>query len=149
MVCRKRKLSIIFVTCSQPLGDTLLQPDGRTLSISGSVMHIKVQDLSQFLSQPVFCLHELYSALEGSHKSMFPAPDMRLSQLLGHVTLLQLYLYNHLSQREHFSVSWKIATVVPLLKPGKSPNLIQSIRTVSSTGYLRKCMEKVIHQNFE
>ena len=66
---------------------------------------------------------------------------------MSHISLqmLILHLFNTIFSQGVFPDSWKISIVVPILKPGKDPNVTTSYRPISLTSCLCKLLEKMIN----
>jgi potassium voltage-gated channel Eag-related subfamily H protein 8 len=56
-----------------------------------------------------------------------------------------LFLYNRIWRERAFPASWRIATVIPILKPGKDPTNPLSYRPIALTNCLCKLLEKMIN----
>ena len=57
------------------------------------------------------------------------------------------YIINSIIKLQYFPKSWKIAIIIPLLKPNKVPHLPVSYRPISLLNTLSKVAEKIILEN--
>ena len=74
--------------------------------------------------------------LDELHYSMFKElSQMQKEQILN--------FFNYLWENNIFPDSWRIAIVIPILKPGKEPHECSSYRPISLTSCLCKIMEKM------
>ncbi|GBN97051.1 RNA-directed DNA polymerase from mobile element jockey [Araneus ventricosus] len=77
-----------------------------------------------------------------------PGIDSITNKMLKHLPLkiiLKLTeIFNHMLKFRHFPNSWKIARVLPILKPGKDPTHPVSYRQISLLPTLSKLGEKLI-----
>lgn len=98
---------------------------------------------------------DLETALQTfSDERTAPGPDGityegALSNLRSKGTILLLQLFNRVWQQERLPQDWKLAKVVPLLKPGKSPMSLESFRPVSLTSCIGKVMKKLINERLQ
>jgi hypothetical protein len=53
-------------------------------------------------------------------------------------------IYNAILRLEHFPCQWKVAKVIMILKPGKTPNYAASYRPISPLPILAKVLEKML-----
>lgn len=93
--------------------------------------------------------HELEMVLR-STKPSAPGPDGIHYRMLTHLhpstLLLILYLFNRVWQEGRFPLAWKVATVIPLLKPGKDASSASSYRPIALTSCLSKTFERIINK---
>lgn len=117
-----------------------LQAEKQAVSLSGG--------LQEPYNAP-FTLHELEMVLHSTKQSA-PGPDRIHYFMLQHLhpaTLeLVLYLFNRIWSEGCFPTSWKIAVVIPLLKPGKDPTVASSYRPIALTSCLAKTLERMINR---
>ncbi|EKG08496.1 hypothetical protein TCSYLVIO_000356, partial [Trypanosoma cruzi] len=77
-----------------------------------------------------------------------PGPDEVYSEALRHISSkglrFPLRCINHSWTTGTIPAEWRRATIVPLLKPGKSPELLESYRPVSLTSIVSKVAEKMV-----
>ncbi|RNF14113.1 L1Tc protein, partial [Trypanosoma cruzi] len=80
---------------------------------------------------------ELLAALRNTPYGKAPGPDEVYSEALRHISSkglrFLLRCINHSWTTGTIPVEWRRATIVPLLKPGKSPELLESYRPISLT----------------
>lgn len=90
-------------------------------------------------------IHRVLSA--GKHTA--PGPDDVHYEMLAHLSETSvealLKLFNKIWISGKIPESWKKAIVVPLLKPGKSPNSPGSYRPIALTSCLAKCFESILN----
>ena len=92
---------------------------------------------------------ELELALEGS-KDAFPGPDdipyilLRKMSTANKKSLLKFY--NFIWNSNSIPKQWKLAVLIPLLKPGKLASDMNSYRPIALTSCLCKIYEKIIVQ---
>lgn len=67
-----------------------------------------------------------------------------LKQLPRKAVVMMTYLFNSAIRLKHVPASWKVAEVIMLLKPGKSPNEVKSYRPISLLPVIVKVLEKII-----
>lgn len=96
-----------------------------------------------------FTMHELEAVLHCA-KQTAPGADGIHYTMLCHLhpsTLdLILYLFNRVWSEGQFPSSWKVAIVIPLLKPEKDPSSASSYRPIALTSCLSKTMERMINR---
>ena len=99
-------------------------------------------------NQPL-TLHELEMVLH-STKPSTAGPDGIHYRMLTHLhpsTLdIILYLFNRVWQEGRLPRAWKVATIVPLLKPGKDASSPSSYRPIALTSCLSKTFERIINK---
>ena len=77
--------------------------------------------------------------LDELHYSMFKElSQMQKEQILN--------FFNYLWENNIFPDSWRIAIVIPILKPGKEPHECSSYRPISLTSCFCKIMEKIVNR---
>lgn len=100
-----------------------------------------------------FSLAELQTALRLSRARSSPGADgityMALRNLseVCHRSLLRVY--NESWATGQVPDCWKVARVIPLLKPGKQPSLLASFRPVSLTSCIGKVLERMVLHRLE
>ncbi|PWU87631.1 putative Endonuclease-reverse transcriptase/Reverse transcriptase (RNA-dependent DNA polymerase) [Trypanosoma cruzi] len=91
---------------------------------------------------------ELLAALRNTPYGKAPGPDEVYSEALRHISSkglrFLLRCINHSWTTGTIPVEWRRATIVPLLKPGKSPELLESYRPISLTSIVSKVAEKMV-----
>ncbi|PWV15828.1 hypothetical protein C3747_27g117 [Trypanosoma cruzi] len=91
---------------------------------------------------------ELLAALRNTPYGKAPGPDEVYSEALRHISpkglRFLLRCINHSWTTGTIPVEWRRATIVPLLKPGKSPELLESYRPISLTSIVSKVAEKMV-----
>lgn len=96
----------------------------------------------------LFTLRELQAAL-ASCKNSSPGPDGIPSILIKNLPMSGLRwllaLYNYMWEKELFPNSWRLATVIPIPKPGKDPTVPSNYRPISLTCNLCKIWEKMVN----
>ena len=96
-----------------------------------------------------FTLYELQAVLHSSKRTA-PGPDGVHYTMLQHLHLstleLVLYLFNRVWFEGRFPSSWKVAVIIPLLKPGKDPTCTSSFRPIALTSCLSKYLERMINK---
>ncbi|CAG7727507.1 unnamed protein product [Allacma fusca] len=96
-----------------------------------------------------FTMQELKRAIKHT-KNSAPGPDLVHIQMLKNMdyeNLTQvLKLYNNIWKTHCIPNSWKEAIVVPILKPGKTPQEPNNYRPIALTSVLCKTMEKMVTQ---
>ena len=92
---------------------------------------------------------ELETALETCTGST-PGPDDLHYDMFKELNMEQkqaiLNFYNYLYLNDLFPDSWRIAIVIPILKPGKNPYICTSYRPISLTSCFCKLLEKIINR---
>ncbi|PWU93521.1 hypothetical protein C4B63_31g160 [Trypanosoma cruzi] len=91
---------------------------------------------------------ELLAALRNTPYGKAPGPDEVYSEALRHISSkglrFLLRCINHSWTTGTIPVEWRRATIVPLLKPGKSPELLESYRPISLTSIVSKVAGKMV-----
>ena len=92
-----------------------------------------------------FTLIELETALDSCTGSS-PGPDFLHYAMFKELSIQQKYVIlqfiNYLWINDQFPDAWRIATVIPILKPGKIATENSSYRPISLTSCFCKIMEK-------
>ncbi|PWU88519.1 hypothetical protein C4B63_72g29 [Trypanosoma cruzi] len=118
------------------------QDKNKAATTSGLVAH-----LHSPLDAP-FNRTELLAALRNTPYGKAPGPDEVYSEALRHISSkglrFLLRCINHSWTTGTIPVEWRRATIVPLLKPGKSPELLVSYRPISLTSIVSKVAEKMV-----
>ncbi|KAM7314374.1 hypothetical protein ISCGN_004158 [Ixodes scapularis] len=95
-----------------------------------------------------FTAPELQSALRKCRKKTAAGPDEIPYQALTNLTndALEALLtwFNSIWDSGDVPEEWKVATVVPLLKPGKPPDKAESYRPISLTSCISKLFERLV-----
>ena len=95
-----------------------------------------------------FSVEEFQLAIR-NRKGTCPGEDMvsyeMLKRLPERLTVLLVKLYNLIWERGEVPDTWKQASVLPLLKPGKDATLVNSYRPISLTSNLCKAMEIMVN----
>lgn len=98
-------------------------------------------------NQP-FTTLELMRALS-SVKNSAPGPDRITYSMLTHLSGASkeclLTLYNYVWETGQMPSAWKMATVIPLLKPGKDASNPTSYRPVALTSCIGKTFERMVN----
>jgi hypothetical protein len=58
-------------------------------------------------------------------------------------------MYEDIWSKGNFPKEWSIATVIPILKPGKNPTNAESYRPISLTSCLCKVLEMIVNKRLE
>ncbi|RNC34665.1 L1Tc protein, partial [Trypanosoma cruzi] len=91
---------------------------------------------------------ELLAALRTTPYGKAPGPDEVCSEALRHISSKGLRFLLRCINRSWTTgtipAEWGRATIVPLLKPGKSPELLESYRPISLTSIVSKVAEKMV-----
>ncbi|PWV21230.1 putative Endonuclease-reverse transcriptase/Reverse transcriptase (RNA-dependent DNA polymerase) [Trypanosoma cruzi] len=118
------------------------QNNNEPAATSGLVAH-----LHSPLDAP-FNRTELLAALRNTPYGKAPGPDEVYSEALRHISSKGLRFLlrriNHSWTTGTVPAEWRRATIVPLLKPGKSPELLESYRPISLTSIVSKVAEKMV-----
>lgn len=115
------------------------------------------QTKRQFLCQaacksPIirFCTFFKLQLVLHSSKRTAPGPygiHYKMLQYLHPSTLeLVLYLFNRIWLQGCFPLPWKLAIIIPRLKPGKDPTCTSSFRPTALTSCFSKTLEKMIYK---
>jgi ribonuclease HI len=95
-----------------------------------------------------FTLFELNKAIKNTHKTS-PGPDKISYTMLKNLSDASfnnlLLLYNRIWQENAFPSSWRQATIIPILKPGKDPTDPLNYRPIALTNCLCKLLEKMVN----
>ncbi|PWV06238.1 hypothetical protein C3747_117g34 [Trypanosoma cruzi] len=90
----------------------------------------------------------LLAALRNTPYGKAPGPDEVDSEALRHISSKGLRFLLRCINRSWTTgtipVEWRRATIVPLLKPGKSPELLESYRPISLTSIVSKVAGKMV-----
>ena len=94
-----------------------------------------------------FTLTELYDAIHRSGSTSV-GPDKLHYDFFKHMNDIQLneilQLFNYLWTHDVFPPSWNHSYIIPILKPGKDCNKVNSYRPIQLTSCLSKLMERII-----
>lgn len=94
-----------------------------------------------------FTLHELRQAISLSGNTSV-GPDSLHYAFFKHMNDSQLLeilkLFNYIWRTGLFPVAWRHSTLIPILKPGKSGERVDSYRPIQLTSCLSKLMERII-----
>ena len=97
----------------------------------------------------LFNFDELLEAINQSHDSA-TGPDEIHYQMLKHLpeSSLQalLSIFNHIWTTGDFPEDWRLATVIPIPKPGKDPAEPTNYRPIALTSCLCKTLERMINK---
>lgn len=95
-----------------------------------------------------FTQQEFDAALASCHESA-PGPDTIHFIMLKHLSILArqklLEMFNRLWRDHEFPETWREATMIPILKPGKKKDDPDSYRPISLTNCMCKLMEKMVN----
>jgi ribonuclease HI len=95
-----------------------------------------------------FTLSELKHALQSTNKSS-SGPDNISYPMVKNLSAYSLsnllVLYNRIWNERTFPSSWRMATVIPILKPGKDPTSPLNYRPIALTNCLCKLLEKMVN----
>jgi ribonuclease HI len=123
-------------------------PSFKRIKIKSEKKPINFYSNSHFPYNSNFTLVELNRALHSTHKSS-SGPDNISYPMLKNLSPSSinniLLLYNRIWQEHSFPSCWKMATVIPILKPGKPPSDPLSYRPIALTNCLCKILEKMIN----
>ena len=93
-------------------------------------------------------MSELQSAIKKTKGKGAAGPDNILPSFLkslGPLALQELLsIFNSSFSLAHCPRIWRVATIIPLLKAGKSPSEIASFRPISLTSCFVKLLERII-----
>lgn len=96
-----------------------------------------------------FTLEELSACLSSSSNTA-PGPDKISYQIIRHLPreslAVLLQIFNEIWSTQTFPDSWRLATVVPIPKPGKDLSDASNYRPISLTSCLCKLMEKMVNK---
>ncbi|EKF28083.1 hypothetical protein MOQ_008179 [Trypanosoma cruzi marinkellei] len=91
---------------------------------------------------------ELLAALRNTPYGKAPGPDEVYSEALRHISSKGLRFIlrciNHGWTTGTIPAEWRRATIVPFLKPGKLPELLEPYRPISLTSIVSKVAEKMV-----
>uniref|UniRef100_L7LY18 Putative tick transposon n=1 Tax=Rhipicephalus pulchellus TaxID=72859 RepID=L7LY18_RHIPC len=94
-----------------------------------------------------FTLRELTSAISSLRRRCAPGPDGITNQIISNLPAEArsslLTYFNYVWELGNIPQTWKMAWVVPVLKPGKDRTELASYRPVSLTSCVAKLMEKL------
>lgn len=98
-------------------------------------------------NQP-FTKYELEQALTTSKRTS-PGPDNIHYDMLRHLCSTSmdtlLLFFNRVWEEGTLPCSWKVATVIPILKIGKDPSIATSYRPIALTSCLGKVFERMVN----
>ena len=99
-----------------------------------------------------FSFNELVRALISS-KDSSPGLDRITYSMIKNIPIIAqeflLDIYNDLRHNQEIPPSWKIQIILPILKPGKSPEYANSLRPIALSSCLLKIFEKMIKFRLE
>ena len=93
-------------------------------------------------------MSELKSAIKKVKCKVADGPDNILPSFLKSLSPLALQellsIFNSSFSLAHFPQTWRVATIIPLLKAGKSPSEVASFRPISLTSCVVKLLERIL-----
>jgi ribonuclease HI len=125
--------------------------DGTFLNIKQNIeqtaLNININNAADYNVD--FIEEEMMSALDDCSGTS-PGPDGveydLIKQLDRPIKLILLRIYNNIWNTGDFPDSWRQAIVVPVLKPGKNPDLRSSYRPIALTSCICKLMERMVNR---
>ncbi len=100
-------------------------------------------------NQPI-SRYELISTIKQNLKKSALGPDgihpYMIKNLPENAITFILQLYNKILLSDSFPDSWKIAHVIPILKPDKDPLIVSSYHPIALTSVLGKLYEKILNK---
>ena len=79
-------------------------------------------------------------------------PDLIHNTMLTHLSIENQFYLSHMLNSsltsQYVPEIWKQATIIPILKPGKSPSATSSYRPISLTSCVSKVMEKILTNRY-
>ncbi|EKF29370.1 hypothetical protein MOQ_006848 [Trypanosoma cruzi marinkellei] len=132
--------SCISVSCTSSRSE--LQDNDEAALLFGLVTH------SYSPIDATFNRTERLSVLRSTPYGKAPGPDEVYSEALRHILSnglrFLLRCINHSWTTGTIPAEWRRATIVPLLKPGKLPELLESYRPIILTFIVNKVAEKMV-----
>ena len=102
---------------------------------------------SELYNMPFDMLELLYALAKS--KNTAPGPDEIIYDMIKksslETKLFVLGIINKIFKDSEFPSIWKMALVLPFLKPGKDPTLPSSYRPIALTSCLCKLMERMVN----
>ena len=128
--------------------DSLNNPDFVRFKEQSELSRLNFFTSELFLYNKPFTLTEITSAIS-SLRSVAEGPDGIHNEMLRHLprcaVLAVLSLFNRIWQEGEFPPAWREATIIPILKPGKTGEDPLHYRPISLTSSLCKLMEKMVN----
>jgi len=131
---------------SHNLGQTIISPLDTTVAEGIARLHLSPIEL---LDEQKITPAELEAFIKPTKNMKAPGFDKTFNLELKH---LSSRFYSHLAnvfnkcwELGYFPSCWKLAKVIPILKPGKDPALSTSYRPISLLSALSKLFERCIH----
>ena len=104
-------------------------------------------DNTEPYNQP-FSIDELRTALGKAHDTA-PGPDQIHYQILKHLPEASLQcllkVFNNIWETGEFPPSWRVATIIPIAKPGKDSKDPNNYCPIALTSYVCKMLERMIN----
>lgn len=97
----------------------------------------------------LFTLNELKDAIEKSHNSAVGPDEVHysfLKQIPPESIQLLLQIYNIIWTTKEFPENWKLATIIPIAKPGKDASNPENYRPIALTSCLCKTLERMVNR---
>ncbi|KAG0442650.1 hypothetical protein HPB47_015649 [Ixodes persulcatus] len=95
-----------------------------------------------------FTMAELIDALSLAKANSAPGPDQVTITALRNLSMEAmnklLDTFNAVWMEGAMSAEWKRSTVIPILKPGKTPHAVENLRPISLTSDLSKVLERMV-----
>ena len=93
--------------------------------------------------------NQVLSAIKNAKSSKATGPDniapIHMKHLSYHSISIITQLYNKIINTNIIPTTWKIAKIIPILKPNKDPNVHTSYRPIALLSPLAKILESTIH----
>ena len=137
----------------------ILPPSHQTTITTRIFSHLKTNAESQQINfdtvekQPYnmpISLSELHLAIHKNLKNASPGPDnihaAMLKNLHPNSILYLLSLFNAILLQGVYPLPWKLAIILPFLKPAKNPSLPDSYRPIALTSVLGKLFQKILNK---
>lgn len=108
--------------------------------------HIPINTLKRLQTSP----SEIKDIIKNLPYNKAPGPDSIPNILLKNLprkVIVQInYIINSIIKYQYYPKSFKLATVIPIQKPGKQPDNPQNYRPIALLNSLSKITEKIIHK---
>ena len=147
----QKKAANLFITKFSEVSDIAFDPEKeRELRRKQKQLKIQKKEPADDVMTKPLTLDELNCGIDDLKERKAPGPDSIHNDMLKRMgpqaKKKLLAIFNTSWRTGLLPSSWKKATMIPILKPGKPPNKADSYRPISLTSCLCKLMERMVNR---